>query len=105
MANDCSGNGGTVFLSFLVGTLVGGGLALLMAPRSGVETREQLKTAGDEARERLRGVLDDAEQRLRQPLDEIQQLLEEKKEVFWAAVEAGKKAAVEQTERQKQQPN
>jgi len=103
MANDCSGNGGTVFLSFLVGAVVGGGLALLMAPRSGEETREQLKVAGDEARERMRNVLDDAERRLRQPLDEIQQMLEEKKEVFWAAVDAGKEAAREQSERRAEQ--
>jgi gas vesicle protein len=101
MSDDCRGSG-TVLLSFLVGAAVGGGLALLMAPRSGEETREQLREAGDEARERMRDVLGDAEEKLREPLEEIQNLLQEKKEVFLAAVEAGKQAAKEQGEKKEQ---
>jgi len=100
MADECKGQGGALLMSFFAGAVIGGGLALLMAPRSGEETRETLKVAGDEARERLRTMMDEAEQRLREPLDEIQTMLKEKKEVFVAAVEAGKLAAQEEAQRQ-----
>lgn len=102
MADECKGQGGAIFMSFLAGAVIGGGLALLMAPRSGAETRAGLRDAGDEARDRLRGLLDETEQRLREPLDEFQEMLEQKKEVFMAAVEAGRMAAEEQKERQSQ---
>jgi len=98
MADECKSNGSAVVLSFLVGAALGGGLALLLAPRSGEETRKQLRASGDEAVERLRGMLTDAENKLREPLGEIQELLRDKKEIFMAAVEAGKQAAEGQTE-------
>ena len=46
--------------------------------------------------------LDEAEQKIREPLDEIQEALQEKKEIFLAAVEAGKQAAEDQAELQRQ---
>jgi len=102
MADECKGQGGSILLSFLAGAVIGGGLALLMAPRSGEETRQSLRDAGDETREKLRNLVDDAEHRLREPLEEIQTALQEKKEVFLAAVEAGKQAAQEQSNLQRQ---
>ena len=44
-----SGNGGTasVALSFALGALVGAGVALLLAPRTGKETRRRLADAGE----------------------------------------------------------
>lgn len=97
MSDECKGNGSAVVLSFLVGAALGGGLALLLAPRSGEETRKQLRASGDDAVERLRGMISDAENKLREPIDEIQELLRDKKDIFLAAVEAGKQAAQEQS--------
>jgi len=103
MTDECRGSGGGgMLLSFLFGAVIGGGIALLMTPRSGQETRDQIREAGDEARERLHGLLKEAEVRLREPLDDIQQILQDKKEVFWAAVEAGKQAAKEQAGKQQE---
>ena len=99
MAEECNNHHGVaVLLSFLLGAAVGGGLALLMAPRSGEETRGQLRAAGDDAVDRLQAVLGEAEEKLRGPLEEIQELLKDKKEIFLAAVEAGKQAAREKAE-------
>jgi gas vesicle protein len=47
-----SGRGGlTLFLTFLGGALVGGAAAMLLAPRSGAETRKRLSGAVDNTRE------------------------------------------------------
>lgn len=101
MADECRSSGSAVVLSFLVGAALGGGLALLLAPRSGEETRKQLRASGDEAVDKLRGMLTDVEHKLREPLDEIQELLRDKKEIFVAAVEAGKQAVQEQSGQKK----
>ena len=45
---------GTVVISFLVGGLVGAGVALLMAPQSGTETRENIKDLADDAKDKIR---------------------------------------------------
>jgi len=101
MADECRGGGSaTVILSLLVGAAIGGSIALLLAPSSGQETRKKLQSSGDEALDRLHAMLGDAEHKLREPLDEIQELLRDKKEIFIAAVEAGKQAAKQQADKQ-----
>ena len=51
MSEDSRGSGaGTVALAFLVGAAVGAGVALLLAPRSGRETREKLLSLLDDAK-------------------------------------------------------
>ncbi|HVP66727.1 MAG TPA: YtxH domain-containing protein [Anaeromyxobacteraceae bacterium] len=47
------GSAGSVLLAFLTGAAVGGIVALLLAPRSGPETRRRLVEMSDEAREKL----------------------------------------------------
>ena len=50
MSDESRGSGaGTVALAFLVGAAVGAGVALLLAPRSGRETREKLLALLDDA--------------------------------------------------------
>jgi len=44
-------NGVSMFLAFLGGTLIGGTAALLLAPRSGAETRKRITGAVDDAKE------------------------------------------------------
>jgi gas vesicle protein len=51
---------GTVTLAFLAGALVGAVGALLLAPRSGVETRQRLGEAAGAAGERARRTRDAA---------------------------------------------
>lgn len=40
-------NSGSMLVSFLLGGIVGAGLALLLAPRSGDETRKKISDADD----------------------------------------------------------
>ena len=42
---------GTVLISFLIGGIIGAGVALLLAPQSGRKTRKQILDAADDVRE------------------------------------------------------
>lgn len=74
-------NSGSNVIFFLLGGLVGAAAGLLLAPKSGKETREQL---GDWLQERR--------ERSRELLAELKHAVPEKKEAFAAAVKAGKDA-------------
>jgi gas vesicle protein len=81
--------------SFVLGALVGAGVALLFAPKSGVETQEEI-------RERARKLRDVAEERVRDAQRQLEERLEEAREGVQAryedvreAVNAGRTAASE----------
>jgi gas vesicle protein len=42
---------GTILISFLIGGIIGAGVALLLAPQSGKKTRKQILDAADDVRE------------------------------------------------------
>lgn len=44
-------NGGAVLISFLIGGIVGAGLALLFAPQSGKKTRGKIVDLAEDARD------------------------------------------------------
>lgn len=77
-----SGNGTVTILAFLAGAAVGAGLALLLAPRPGAETRRALRAS-----------LGDAEASLKASFDRGLSMLEEARGRLAEAVEAGKEAA------------
>lgn len=81
--------------SFLLGALVGAGVALLFAPRSGEETREDLER-------RARGLKDAAEDRVREAQRQLEERLDEARtgvkgqvERVREAMDAGRDAARE----------
>jgi len=47
-----NGGGGEFFAGLVIGALVGAGIALIMAPQSGEETRAQLRDASIEIKDR-----------------------------------------------------
>jgi len=51
MFQDDDDNTGTVLISFLIGGIIGAGVALLLAPQSGRKTRRQIMDAADDARD------------------------------------------------------
>ena len=51
---------GAVVISFLIGGIVGAGVALLTAPQSGRRTRRQIARMTEDAVERIKSVADDA---------------------------------------------
>lgn len=76
---DC--NAGSLLVSFLLGSLVGAGIALLIAPQTGRETREKIKEYAESAKEKAA-----------ESVQKVKSVLEEKTSVLSAAVEAGKEA-------------
>ncbi|MEN8258174.1 MAG: YtxH domain-containing protein [Thermodesulfobacteriota bacterium] len=112
---------GTTLLSFLTGTVIGAGLALLYAPKTGVETREILSDYGNDLRDKtrnlnlpdsLRGSAEDIADRGRDLINRGRDLIEQgtematsgkdylddKKNALSEAIEAGRNAMLEEKE-------
>ena len=83
-SNESTRVGGYI-AAFAIGAVIGTGIALLYAPRSGKETRELIAKKGRE----LKGKATDA-------LDDAKDFIEGKKAELAAAVEAGKEAMLEE---------
>jgi gas vesicle protein len=94
----------TSMSSFLVGLALGAGVALLLAPRTGEETRRELRRSARRIREAAQGVADDvtqsvagtfteARQQVEERLDSARRAVELKKQQVSRAVEAGRAAA------------
>ena len=83
------------FGSFILGALVGAGLALLLAPQSGEETQEEIKKQARrfrvQAEERVRAAQEELESRLDQARAGVQSRVEGVR----GAVESGRQAARE----------
>ena len=81
--------------SFVLGALVGAGLALLFAPKTGAETQEELKEQArrlrSAAEERVREAQRQLEERLEVARDGMQSRMDEVKD----AMDAGRHAATE----------
>lgn len=94
MAEDyrCCSNSGAVFLAFIMGAAIGGGIALLTAPRSGEETRNKVRDMADDVRRRVNEIVEEAELKIKETIDEGREVLHEKTELVKSAVEAGKEA-------------
>jgi gas vesicle protein len=58
--NGKNGGSGSFFAGFLVGGLAGAAMALLTAPRSGEETRRQIRAKGVELRDTAEQTMDEA---------------------------------------------
>jgi gas vesicle protein len=87
--------GGSGIGPFLLGALVGAGLALLFAPKSGAETQAELKEKAlklkASAEERVRAAQKQLEERLDAARESVQSRVDDVKD----AVDAGRKAAVD----------
>lgn len=81
--------------SFLIGALLGAGVALLLAPRSGQETQEELRTRARELRGRAEERVRDASRQLEGRLDEAREGLQARAERVRDAVDSGRQAAVD----------
>ena len=107
MAHDDGDSGASgVILSFLVGALTGAAAAVLLAPRSGRETREILGERWRDASDRSRHLGEQAMQKGREAVDEAsgyvesqRGALEKRRDRLAAAVEAGKQAYREEKEK------
>jgi gas vesicle protein len=90
---------GCVLFSFFVGGLLGAGVALLVAPKSGKETRQQLKEMAEDVKgkaetyiEQMKDDVASVVEKGKEMVEKGKGLLEEQKNVLASAVEAGKEA-------------
>lgn len=60
---------GTVLLAFLVGGVVGAGLALLFAPSSGAETRRKIRETGEDVKRKTEEFLSESRERIGEFVD------------------------------------
>ncbi len=88
---------------FLLGLAVGAGVALLLAPKTGEETRRQLKNTGrrlrtvateraEDLQDALGGGYERTRDRVEQGLDSARDTIDEKREAAQDAYKAGKSA-------------
>jgi gas vesicle protein len=87
--------GGSGLGSFFVGALLGAGLALLFAPRSGEETQEELKERARQLKASAEVRVREAHKHLEQRLDLAREGVHARYEGMKEAVEAGRQAATE----------
>jgi gas vesicle protein len=73
-------SGMSVFTGLLIGGLIGAATALLMAPRSGEETRAEIRNKAVEYRDRTRDVVNETVSQAKSKADEIKGGVVEKAE-------------------------
>lgn len=88
---DSGGNLGT----FVLGTLVGAGLALLFAPQSGEQTQEEIRNRARSVRSAAEDRVRDAQRQLEERLDMARQGVQTRVDHVKDAVDSGRQAARE----------
>jgi gas vesicle protein len=92
MENDKGCSLGAVGLAFLTGGLAGAAVALLLAPQSGRESREQVRGYARRAEEQVQELAEKATDLMDQAVDKGQEFVQENKMVLDEAIEAGRTA-------------
>jgi gas vesicle protein len=92
-------------LAFLGGAAVGAVAALLMAPQSGRESREQLKGYARRAGENLREAGDKAGDTWQAAMEKGREVVQEQKSILKEALDAGREAMRRQREQPEQRNN
>jgi len=97
--SDERGSAPVILLAFLLGGVVGAGLAFLFAPLSGKETRDRIKDLVEEVKEKAEGAVEEIKDKVKETLDMGKKTLEEKKSIVTAAFEAGRDAMEKEKEK------
>jgi gas vesicle protein len=92
MSDKCEVSAGTVLLSFVAGAAVGAGLALLYAPKSGREMREDILDLTEDAVDKIKEYAKDAQEKIKSAVEDGKDVIIEKKSVLASAIEAGREA-------------
>lgn len=93
----------SIIMSFLLGSLVGAGLALLLAPQAGKETRARIRETADDVREKTESYIREAKEKIISTLDRAKETIEEKKTAITKAFEAGKEVYERELTKEKEQ--
>lgn len=90
---------GPLIFSFFLGGLIGAGVALLLAPKSGRETREKIKELAVEAKGKAEEVIEQVKGKVTSVVEKGKEVIEEKKSIVATAIEAGKEAYEKEKEK------
>lgn len=82
------------FSSFLMGLALGAGIALLLAPKTGVETRRELRMRARRVRNAAEGAAHDVAERVTDTLEQARVQVEERVDAARSAVEMRKDQVV-----------
>ena len=85
------------FVWFLAGLGIGGLVGVLYAPRSGSETREELRARAEQGRDYVRTRAREAREQASDWVDRGRDVVNQQKDQFRAAYEAGRQAYQEAT--------
>ncbi len=88
---DNSGDLGSFLAGFVIGGLIGAGVALLMAPQSGEETRALIADKSIELRDRAVETAEEAQSRAGEFASQTAEAYDQQVQRIQAAVDAGKK--------------
>lgn len=89
---DSGFSAGTVLLSFFMGGIIGAGVALLTAPKTGQETRKIIKDFAEEAKDKAEEYIGQVKDKAGSYVDKGKELIDKEKNIISKAVEAGKDA-------------
>jgi len=88
MKEELTNKGSSILLPFLVGGIVGAGIALLFAPKAGSEVRDDIKRLTTRTKDRVSSAIDQG-----------RMLYEEGKTAVTNAIDAGKTAFLQEKEK------
>jgi gas vesicle protein len=88
-------DGGSGVGAFLLGALVGAGIALLLAPKSGAETQEDLKRQARKLRTAAEERVREAQRQIEERLGDVREGVQSRLDGVKDAVSAGRSAATE----------
>jgi len=96
---DNHGSAAGVVLAFLSGAALGAVAGLLLAPRSGRDSRELLRDYARQAEDSLRDLAGQAGETIEGAIDQGKEFVEAKKSVLREAFEAGREAVKRERDR------
>ena len=86
MGNEESGRStGSIILAFFIGGLVGAGVALLLAPQPGEETKQKIKELAEEAKKKATQYAEEVKSKVTSTVEKGKGLVEEKKSLIKTA--------------------
>jgi gas vesicle protein len=89
---------GTILLSLFIGGLVGAGVALLVAPKTGEETRRMIKELAEDTKTRAEDWIDKVKDKATSYVEKGKEFIEKETNVITRSVEAGKEAYEKETQ-------
>ena len=99
MSEERSCTTGNVLLAFVLGGIVGAGIALLMAPQLGKETRQKIKDLAGEAKDKAGDYISHVKEKVTSAVEHGKEFVGEKKSLIATAIEAGKEAYEKEKEK------